>query len=53
VTFILNMARREMRASWRRLALFFLCIAIGVASMVSVHSFTDHLAVSVGRQRER
>ena len=49
MTFILNMARREMRASWRRLILFFLCIAIGVAAMVSVHSFTDHLAVSMTR----
>jgi putative ABC transport system permease protein len=49
VIFILNMARREMRASWRRLILFFLCIAIGVAAMVSVHSFTDHLAVSMTR----
>lgn len=48
--FIFNMACREMRASWRRLILFFLCIAIGVAAMVSVKSFTDHLAVAMTRQ---
>ena len=42
--FILNMARREMRGSWRRLLVFFGCIAIGVAAMVSVRSFTERLA---------
>ena len=43
MTFILNMARREMRGSWRRLLVFFGCIAIGVAAMVSVRSFTERL----------
>ena len=28
--FILRMAGREIRASWRRLILFFACIAVGV-----------------------
>src|SRR5262245_11265307 len=44
MSFIVNMARREMRGSWRRLLVFFGCIAIGVASMVSVRSFTERLA---------
>ena len=44
MTFILNMARRETRGSGRRMLIFFCCIAIGVASMVSVRSFTDRLA---------
>jgi putative ABC transport system permease protein len=44
MNFILNMARREMRGSWRRLLVFFGCIAIGVAAMVSVRSFTERLA---------
>jgi len=32
------MAVRELRASWRRLLFFFLCIAIGVASIVALRS---------------
>ena len=31
MTFVLRMIVREMRASWRRLLFFFLCIAVGVA----------------------
>jgi putative ABC transport system permease protein len=34
------MAWREVRSSWRRLVLFFLCIALGVGAMVSLRSFT-------------
>jgi energy-coupling factor transporter ATP-binding protein EcfA2 len=34
VAFVLNMPLRELRASWYRLQLFFVCIAIGVGSMV-------------------
>ena len=49
MTFILNMARRETRGSGRRMLIFFCCIAIGVASMVSVRSFTDRLAASTTR----
>ena len=30
MTFIVRMAVRETRASWRRLLFFFLCIAVGV-----------------------
>ena len=36
--FILKMAGREMRAAWSRLLFFFLCIAVGVASMVALRS---------------
>ena len=38
--FIVAMAWREVRASWRRLMLFFLCIALGVGATVSLRSFT-------------
>jgi putative ABC transport system permease protein len=38
MTFILRMAMREIRASWRRLLFFFVCIAIGVASIVALRS---------------
>jgi putative ABC transport system permease protein len=48
--FILHMACREMRAAWRQLALFFLCIAVGVAAIVSVRSFTEQFARSLARQ---
>jgi putative ABC transport system permease protein len=38
VNFILFMLVREMRASWRRLVLFFLCIAVGVGAIVAIRS---------------
>jgi putative ABC transport system permease protein len=38
--FVVAMAWREVRSSWRRLVLFFLCIALGVGAMVSLRSFT-------------
>ena len=36
--FVFQMARREIRSSWRRLLFFFLCIGIGVASIVALRS---------------
>ena len=48
--FVLNMAWREMRASWRRMLLFFLCIAIGVGSIVSLRSLVQNLKASVMRE---
>ena len=36
--FIVRMAWREMRRSWRRLLFFFLCLSIGVASIVTLRS---------------
>ncbi len=38
MTFVLRMALREIRASWQRLLFFFVCIAIGVASIVAIRS---------------
>lgn len=38
MSFILRMALREIRASWRRLLFFFICIAIGVGSIVALRS---------------
>jgi putative ABC transport system permease protein len=38
MTFILRMAAREVRASWQRLLFFFVCIAVGVASIVAIRS---------------
>ena len=36
--FIFRMALREIRASWRRLVFFFICIEIGVGSIVALRS---------------
>ena len=33
--FVLSMALRETRASWKRLLFFFICIAIGVAAALT------------------
>ena len=38
MTFVIRMAAREIRASWRRLLFFFICIAIGVGSIVALRS---------------
>jgi putative ABC transport system permease protein len=43
VKFILNLARRELRSSWRRLLFFFLCIGIGVGSIVALRSMIQSL----------
>ena len=45
MTFLVRMALREIRASWRRLLFFFLCIAIGVASIVAVRSVIQSVGV--------
>jgi putative ABC transport system permease protein len=36
--FVLLMAAREMRSSWKRLLFFFVCIAIGVGAIVALRS---------------
>jgi putative ABC transport system permease protein len=38
MTFVVAMALREMRASWRRLLFFFLCLSIGVGAIVAIRS---------------
>ncbi|MEO6724180.1 MAG: FtsX-like permease family protein, partial [Blastocatellia bacterium] len=47
--FIFNLAYREMRASWYRLLFFFLCIAIGVGSIVALRSLVQNLRTAVTR----
>src|SRR4051812_50215029 len=47
--FIVAMAWREIRASWRRLILFFLCIALGVGATVSLRSFSRVFLGSLAR----
>ena len=38
MTFVLGMTLREMRASWKRLLFFFICLSIGVGSIVAIRS---------------
>ncbi len=44
--FVLAMAVRETRSSWRRLLFFFVCIAIGVASIVALRSVIQSARVT-------
>src|SRR5688500_8513788 len=46
--FILNLTRREIRSSWRRLLFFFLCIALGVGAVVALRSLIQNLTKAVG-----
>ena len=46
--FIFNLTRREIRSSWRRLLFFFLCIAVGVGSVVALRSLIQNLTKAVG-----
>jgi putative ABC transport system permease protein len=46
--FIFNLTRREIRSSWRRLLFFFLCIALGVGSVVALRSLIQNLTKAVG-----
>jgi putative ABC transport system permease protein len=48
MSFILNLTIREIRSSWRRLLFFFLCIAIGVGSVVALRSLIQNLSLAVG-----
>ncbi|MBI1874059.1 MAG: ABC transporter permease [Acidobacteria bacterium] len=50
MVFVAKMALRELRASWKRLLFFFACIAIGVASIVSLRSLTQNVRVAITGQ---
>lgn len=47
MNFIIQMARREIRASWPRLLFFFLSIGIGVGSIVALRSTIQNVNHSV------
>lgn len=46
--FIFNLTRREIRSSWQRLLFFFLCIALGVGSVVALRSLIQNVTRAVG-----
>jgi putative ABC transport system permease protein len=41
--FVIAMALRETRASWKRLLFFFVCIAVGVAAIVALRSVIQNV----------
>lgn len=43
MNFVFNLAWREVRSSWRRLLFFFVCIGIGVGSIVALRSVISNL----------
>ena len=50
MTFVLRMALREIRASWKRLLFFFVCIAVGVASIVAIRSVIQSVRGALSRE---
>lgn len=50
MTFIWNLAWRELRASWRRLLLFFVCIGIGTGSIVALRSLIGNSNAAVASE---
>jgi putative ABC transport system permease protein len=48
--FVLRMAMRETRASWRRLLFFFICIAVGVAAIVAMRSVIQSVRAVFGTE---
>ena len=47
MSFVMRMALREIRASWQRLLFFFVCIAIGVGSIVALRSVIQSVRVAL------
>ena len=50
MTFVLRMTMRELRASWRRLLFFFVCVAIGVGAIVALRSVIQNVRDSMVRE---
>ena len=48
--FVLTMAVRETRASWRRLFFFFICIAVGVGAIVAMRSIIQNVRVALSEE---
>ena len=46
--FVLRMAARETRSSWRRLLFFFICIAVGVGAIVALRSVIQNVRGVIG-----
>lgn len=48
--FVLRMAAREIRASWKRLLFFFISISVGVASIVALRSVIQTVRYTLARE---
>jgi putative ABC transport system permease protein len=47
MSFVLRMTLRELRAAWRRLLFFFLCVAVGVGAIVTLRSVIQSLRIGL------
>ena len=47
MTFVFRMVGRELRASWRRLGFFFICVAVGVGAIVALRSVIQGVGVAM------
>jgi putative ABC transport system permease protein len=47
MAFVIRMAFRELRASWARLLFFFICVAIGVGSIVTLRSIIQNVRTAL------
>src|SRR5687767_13033811 len=50
MTFVLRMIWRETRTAWVRLGFFFLCVGLGVASIVALRSVVQHVRSTLTRE---
>ena len=50
MSFVVRMVLRELRASWRRLLFFFVCVAIGVAAIVGLRSVVQSVRNGLVRE---
>ena len=50
MTFVVRMVGREMRASWRRLLFFFICIAVGVGAIVALRSVIQSVRMALASE---
>ena len=50
MSFVFRMVWRETRASWARLGFFFLCVGLGVASIVVLRSVVQHVRTTLTRE---
>jgi putative ABC transport system permease protein len=48
--FVVLMAAREIRASWRRLMFFFVCVAIGVGAIVALRSIIQSVRIGLSSE---
>ena len=44
------MTFRELRASWRRLVFFFICVAVGVGGIVALRSLVQNISVALAAE---